>query len=251
MINPRKVSRETRRRRRKKKRRIPNQHLDQQNVQHALNHVVPHSDKPLPQVDQEMGKGQITHSMGNQELPHPDQEPLSSLTELLVPGVLRLKLDREETRLIIELHRLNRGMEGECRLLPGTLVPLEPCRLEEKEHPRNIHNITDHQEVHPTGNVKRQQHHLNLVLLPIQLQIHLNVNHPLHPPTTLNHDPRKRSHLHPTSLRSLCKLRKVKLLLGSKLNPKLASPCRVLLKLSHPSYELQRQKTGMRIRNCS
>ena len=249
MINPRKVSRGTRRRRRKKKRRIPNQHLDQQNVQHALNRADHRSDRLLHQVDQGMGKGQITRSMGNQELPHLDQELLSSLTELLVPGVLRLKLDQEETRLIIELHRLNHVMGGECRLLPGMSVRHEPSRLEEKEVQHISHSITDHQEVRHMGNAKRQQHLLNLVLL-LQTQIHPNANHPLHPPTTLNHDPRRRNLLLPTSLRSLCRLRKVKLSLGSKLNPKLASPCRVLLKLSRPSYELQRQKIGMRIRNC-
>jgi hypothetical protein len=210
MINPRRVSREIKRRRRKKKRRIPNQHLDQQNVRPAPNRADHRSDKPPLQVDQEMGKGQITPSMGNQEPPHLVQELLSSLIELLVRGVLRLKLDQGATRLIIELHRPNHVMGEECRLLPGTLVRPEPCRLVEKEHPRINHSIIDHQEVHPMGNAKRQQHLLNLVPLRIQIQIHLNVNHPPPPPTTLNHDPRKRNLPLPTSLRSPCRLRKVK-----------------------------------------
>jgi len=204
------VSREIRKRKRKKKRRIPNQHLDQQNVHHALNRADHRSDKLPLQVDQEMAKDQITLSMGNREPPHLDQELLSSLIELLVLEVLRLKLDQEETRLIIELHRLNLVMGEECRLLPGTLVRPEPCRLVEKELPRINHSIIDHQEVHRMGNAKQLQHHLNLVLLPIPIRIHLNVNHPQHPPTTLNHDPRKRNLLLPTSLRSLCRLRKVK-----------------------------------------
>jgi hypothetical protein len=210
MINPRKVSRAIRRRKRKKKRRIPNPHLDQQNVHLAPNRADHRFDKLPLQVDQGMGKGQITPSMGNQALPHLDQELLSSLIELLVREVLRLKLDQEGTRLIIELHRLNHVMGGECRLLLGTLVRPEPCRLVEKELPRINHSIIDHQEVHPTGNARPQQHHLNLVLLPIQIRIHLNVNHPQHPPTIPNHDPRKRNLPLPMSLRSLCRLRRVK-----------------------------------------
>jgi hypothetical protein len=210
MINPRKASRGIRRKKRKKKRRIPNPHLDQQNVHHAPSRADHPSAKLLLQVDQAMGKGRITPSMGNQEPPHPAQELLSSLIELLGREVLRLKLDQEGTRLIIELHRLNHVMGGECRLLLGTLVRLEPCRLVEKELPRINHNTTDHQEVHLTGNARPQQHHLNLVLLPTPIQIHLNVNHPQHPPTIPNHDPRKRNLLLPTSLRSLCRLPKVK-----------------------------------------
>jgi hypothetical protein len=210
MINPRRASREIKRRRRRKKRRIPNQHLDQQNVHPAHNHADHLSDKLPLRVDQGMGKGQITPSMGNREPPHLDQELLSLPTERLVPEVLRLKLDQEETHLIIELHRLNHVMGGECRLLLGTLVRPEPCRLVEKELPRINHSIIDHQEVHPTGNARPQQHHLNLVLTQIPIQIRLNVNHPPPPPTTPNHDPRKRNLLRPTSLRSLCKLRKVK-----------------------------------------
>jgi hypothetical protein len=210
MINPKKVSRAIRRRKRKKKRRIPNQHLDQQNVHPAHNRADHPSDRLRPLVDQEMGKGQITPSMGNREPPHLDQELLSSLIELLVPEVLRLKLDQEEIHLIIELHRLNHVMGGECRLLLGTLVRPEPCRLVEKGPPRINHSIIDHQEVHPMGNARPQQHHLNLVLLPIPTRIHLNVNHPQHPPTIPNHDPRKRNLPLPMSLRSLCRLRRVK-----------------------------------------
>jgi hypothetical protein len=214
---------------------MPNQHLDQPNVQHALNRADRRSDKLPRQADQGAAKGQITHSMGNQEQPHPDPELLSSLTELLVLEVLHLKLDHEGTRLTIELHRLNLVMGGECRLLPGTLVRPEPCRLVEKEVPRINHSTIDLQEVHPMGNAKRLQHHLNLVLLQIQLRILPNANHLLHHLTILNHDPRKRNHLLPMSLRSLCRLRRVKSSLGLKLNPKLVSPCRVLLKLSHLS----------------
>ena len=235
MINPKRVLKGIKKKKRKKKRRTPNPHLDQPNVQHAPNRADHLSDKLLLQVGRAVGKGQTSPSMEKPEQRHPDQELLSSLTELLGPEVLHQKLDQGETRLIIELHRLNHVMGEECRLLPGMSVRHEPSRLEEKEVQHISHSITDHQEVRHMGNAKRQQHRLSLVLQQIQVPILLNVNHPQHPPTILNHDPRKRNLLLPTSLHSLSRSRKVRSSVGSKLNPKLASPCQVQLKLSHRS----------------
>jgi hypothetical protein len=251
MISPRKASRKTRTRTRGKTKRLPNRRLAQQNVQHVHN-LADHLSDKLHRQAVGVGRGQITHSMGNQEPPLQDQELLSSLIELLVPGEHRQKLDQGVIHLIIELHHPNHEMEGECRLLRGTLVHHEPFLLDEKEvrlHTNRNHNIIDHLVVPRMERENRQQHHHNLVHLPIQT--HLNVNHPLLPLRILNHDPKRRNR--PRRMSHLLKTRscKQRLFSGSRHNRKLVSPCRVLLKLSNPSYWPLRQNIGTRIRNCS
>jgi hypothetical protein len=119
MINLKRVSKTIKKRRKKKKRKRKSQHRDQQNVPHAHHHADHRSDKrPRPVVDRvEVANDQISHSMEKQ-VQHPqDPELLSSPIERLVLGVLRPKPALGVIHRIIELHRLNRGMEGVCRLL--------------------------------------------------------------------------------------------------------------------------------------